>query len=72
VQHRTAALRQLSLHVLKLQDIERRRVARELHDSVGQDFAGLSARPFRALVYGGDFRPMSHATGQRVGSAMHS
>ena len=41
VQHRTAALRQLSLHVLKLQDIERRRVARELHDSVGQDFAGL-------------------------------
>ena len=41
VQHRTAALRQLSLQVLKLQDIERRRVARELHDSVGQDFAGL-------------------------------
>ena len=41
VQQRTAALRKLSLHVLKLQDIERRRVARELHESVGQDFAGL-------------------------------
>ena len=41
VQHRTAALRKLSLQVLKLQDVERRRVARELHDSVGQDFAGL-------------------------------
>jgi hypothetical protein len=32
----------------------------------GQDFAGLSARPFRALGYVGDFRPMSHATGQWV------
>ena len=41
VQQRTAALRKLSLQVLKLQDIERRRVARELHESVGQDFAGL-------------------------------
>jgi len=41
VENRTAALRKLSLQVLKLQDVERRRVARELHDSVGQDFAGL-------------------------------
>jgi signal transduction histidine kinase len=41
VQQRTAALRKLSLQVLKLRDIERRRVARELHESVGQDFAGL-------------------------------
>jgi len=41
VQRRSDALRKLSLQVLKLQDIERRRVARELHDSVGQDFAGL-------------------------------
>jgi len=41
VQQRTSALRKLSLQVLKLQDIERRRVARELHESVGQDFAGL-------------------------------
>lgn len=41
VQQRTAALRKLSLQLLKLQDIERRRVARELHESVGQDFAGL-------------------------------
>ena len=41
VQQRTDALRRLSLQVLKLQDMERRRVARELHESVGQHFAGL-------------------------------
>lgn len=41
VDRRTRALRRLSLQVLKLQDLERRRVARELHESLGQDFAGL-------------------------------
>lgn len=41
IQQRTEALRKLSLQVLRLQDIERRRIARELHESVGQDFAGL-------------------------------
>lgn len=41
VEQRTHALRQLSLQVLKLQDLERRRIARELHDSLGQDFVGL-------------------------------
>ena len=41
VEQRTRALRQLSLQVLKLQDVERRRIARELHDSLGQDFVGL-------------------------------
>lgn len=33
--------RTLSAHILGLQDTERRRVARELHDSVGQYLAGL-------------------------------
>jgi signal transduction histidine kinase len=41
IEQRTQALRQLSLQVLKLQDVERRRVARELHDSVAQDFVAL-------------------------------
>jgi signal transduction histidine kinase len=41
VQQRTAALRRLSAQVMNLQDSERRRIARELHDSLGQYLAGL-------------------------------
>lgn len=41
VEERTAALRQLSAKVLSLQDLERRRLARELHDSLGQYLVGL-------------------------------
>jgi signal transduction histidine kinase len=41
VEQRTVALRKLSLQVLKLQDLERRRIARELHDSLGQQFVAL-------------------------------
>lgn len=33
--------RQMSARILELQDLERRRIARELHDSVGQFLAGL-------------------------------
>ena len=36
VEERTAALRRLSAQLLRVQDDERRRIARELHDSVGQ------------------------------------
>ena len=42
VTERTAALRQLSASLMRAQDDERRRIARELHDSVGQYLAGLS------------------------------
>jgi len=41
VEERTEALRRLSLQLLNLRDVERRRIARELHDSLGQDFVGL-------------------------------
>src|SRR5579872_5462617 len=37
VEQRTAALRRLSAKLLSVQDEERRRIARELHDSLGQD-----------------------------------
>src|SRR5262252_3714923 len=37
VEQRTAALRRLSVKFLRVQDEERRRIARELHDSLGQD-----------------------------------
>jgi len=37
VEQRTAALRRLSLKLIRVQDEERRRIARELHDSLGQD-----------------------------------
>ena len=41
MEQRTAALRQLSSRLLRLQDTERRRIARELHDSLGQCLVGL-------------------------------
>jgi signal transduction histidine kinase len=37
VEQRTIALRRLSVKLLRVQDEERRRIARELHDSLGQD-----------------------------------
>lgn len=39
VEERTAALRRLSTELLRVQDDERRRIARELHDSLGQYLA---------------------------------
>jgi signal transduction histidine kinase len=41
VEKRTSSLRQLSLHLLQTQDSERRRIARELHDRIGQYLTGL-------------------------------
>jgi PAS domain S-box-containing protein len=41
IERRTAALRHLSSKLIHVQDEERRRIARELHDSIGQYLAAL-------------------------------
>ena len=41
VEQRTASVRQLSLRLLTVQDEEHRSIARELHDSVGQQLAAI-------------------------------
>jgi signal transduction histidine kinase len=41
VEQRTSSLRQLSAHLMRVQDEERRKIARELHDSVGQYLVAL-------------------------------
>src|SRR3977135_1225306 len=41
VQRRTATLRQLSAKLMRLQDEEHRRIARNLHDSLGQYLASI-------------------------------
>jgi signal transduction histidine kinase len=41
VEQRTASLRQLSAHLLRVQDEERRKIAREIHDSLGQYLAAV-------------------------------
>ena len=67
VEERTQALRRLSLHLLNLQDAERRRIARELHDSLGQDFVGLRMNldlvrrsPYRAELWEQCDRVLEH------------
>jgi signal transduction histidine kinase len=41
VELQTIELQKLSAQLLRAQDIERRRIARDLHDDIGQQLAGL-------------------------------
>ena len=55
VEERTAALRRLSAELLRVQDDERRRIARELHDSLGQYLAAAKIN-LDTMVFGGNDR----------------
>lgn len=50
VEQRTSSLRQLSAALLRVQDEERRRIARELHDSIGQYLVALKMNFARLKV----------------------
>jgi signal transduction histidine kinase len=51
--------RALSARILELQDVERRRIARELHDSVGQYLAGLKLNLSRLQRRDGEPSPQN-------------
>ena len=53
VEQRTAAARQLSARLLQMQDEERRRIARDLHDSAGQMVAALTMNIDQMKAVGG-------------------
>ena len=62
VEQRTAALRRLSVKLLRVQDEERRRIARELHDSLGQDLtAAKISLDMLAQEYRGDSKYLCDA-----------
>jgi signal transduction histidine kinase len=56
VEQRTSSLRLLSAHLMRVQDEERRKIARELHDSVGQYLVALKMNlaQMMELLPGGD------------------
>jgi signal transduction histidine kinase len=53
VEKRTMALRKLSARLMRVQDEERRRIARELHDGLGQWLAAAQINLDMALIHGG-------------------
>lgn len=59
---KTAELRDLSVRIMESQDAERRRIARELHDSAGQTLAALSMR-LGQLARDAENRPAQFARG---------
>ncbi len=60
VDDRTAALRRLSGRLITMQDDERRRIARELHDGLGQELAAAK------MMMEGSLRTKSNQSSQRA------
>src|SRR6202162_6490368 len=61
IAERTAQLQQLSVKLLNLQDEERRRLARELHDSAGQYLAAIQMNLSALLRPNSGFSDEAHA-----------
>ena len=62
VEKRTLALRKLSARLMRVQDEERRRIARELHDGLGQWLAAAQINVDMVLLREGG-EVVSHAAG---------
>jgi len=73
VERRTVALRKLSARLMRVQDEERRRVARELHDGLGQWLAAAQINVDMVLLRdGGKPSPMLEETRKLIDHAVSS
>src|ERR1700733_10269739 len=73
VEKRTLALRRLSAKIMRVQDEERRRIARELHDGLGQWLAAAQINVDIALMHGGGKpSPILRETRNLIDSAVSS
>lgn len=73
VEKRTLALRKLSARLMRVQDEERRRIARELHDGLGQWLAAAQINVDMALINsGGKQSPMLQETRNLIDHAVSS
>src|SRR5712671_7889008 len=73
VEKRTMALRKLSARLMRVQDEERRRIARELHDGLGQWLAAAQINLDMALIHnGGKQSPMLQDTRNLIDHAVSS
>jgi signal transduction histidine kinase len=73
VEKRTMALRKLSARLMRVQDEERRRIARELHDGLGQSLAAAQINLDMVLLReGGRSSPMLKETRKLIDHAVTS
>jgi signal transduction histidine kinase len=73
VEKRTTALRKLSAKLVRVQDEERRRIARELHDGLGQSLAAAQINIDMVLLRaGGKASPMLEETRNMIDHAVSS
>jgi len=70
VNERTEALRRMSGRLMTLQDEERRRIARELHDSVGQELAAAKMNLDRIIPKAPDQEPIGREALESLQSAI--